>query len=69
MGLVEHNPASHFDVKAMTDRPKFIVRHSTYTHSLQPTILNDNISQFKIGLELDKGYFTLKVKIMTLMSH
>jgi non-ribosomal peptide synthetase component E (peptide arylation enzyme) len=23
-------PASHFDVKAMTGRPKFIVRHSTY---------------------------------------
>jgi hypothetical protein len=22
-------PASHFDVKAMTGRPKFIVRHST----------------------------------------
>jgi hypothetical protein len=24
-------PASHFDVKPMTGRPKFIVRHSTYT--------------------------------------
>jgi hypothetical protein len=23
-------PASHFDVKAMTGRPKFIVRHSIY---------------------------------------
>jgi hypothetical protein len=23
-------PASHFDVKPMTGRPKFIVRHSTY---------------------------------------
>jgi hypothetical protein len=34
----------------------------TYTHSLQPTILNDNVNQFKIGLE--KAYFTLKVKIM-----
>jgi hypothetical protein len=33
-----------------------------------PTILNDNVNQFKIGLELDKGYFTLKAKIMTLMS-
>jgi hypothetical protein len=32
-----------------------------YTHSLQPTILNDNVNQFKIGLESDKGYFTLKV--------
>jgi hypothetical protein len=31
MGLVEHNePASHFDVKPMTGRPKFIVRHSTF---------------------------------------
>jgi hypothetical protein len=36
----------------------------TYTHSLQPTILNDNVNQFKIGLELDKAYFTLKVKTM-----
>jgi hypothetical protein len=25
-------PASHFDVKPMTGRPKFIVRHSTYCH-------------------------------------
>jgi hypothetical protein len=24
-------PASHFDVNSMTGRPKFIVRHSTYT--------------------------------------
>jgi hypothetical protein len=24
-------PASHFDVKPMTGRPKFIVRHSTQT--------------------------------------
>jgi hypothetical protein len=38
-------------------------------HSLQPTILNDNVNQFKIGLESGKGYFTLKVKTMTLMSH
>jgi hypothetical protein len=41
----------------------------TYNHSLQPTILNDNVNQFKVGLESDKGYFTLKVKTMTLMSH
>jgi hypothetical protein len=47
----------------------------TYDHSLQPTILNDNVNQFKVGLESDKGhfhlggYFTLKVKTMTLMSH
>jgi hypothetical protein len=44
----------------------------TYNHSLQPTILNDNINrnnQFKVGLESDKGYFTLKVKTITLMSH
>jgi hypothetical protein len=41
----------------------------TYNHSLQPTTLNDNLNQFKVGLESDKGYFTLKVKTMTLMSH
>jgi hypothetical protein len=40
----------------------------TYNHSLQPTIFND-VNQFKVGLESDKGYFTLKVKTMTLMSH
>jgi capsule polysaccharide export protein KpsC/LpsZ len=33
------------------------------------TILNDNVNQLKVGLESDKGYFTLKVKTMTLMSH
>jgi hypothetical protein len=27
-------PASHFDVKPMTGRPKFIVRHSTYVRSV-----------------------------------
>jgi hypothetical protein len=37
----------------------------TYTNSLQPTILN----QFKVGLETDKGHFTLKVKTVMLMSH
>jgi hypothetical protein len=41
----------------------------TYNHSLQPTILNDNVNQFNVGLESDKGYFTLKVKTMTLMFH
>jgi hypothetical protein len=41
----------------------------TYNHSLQHTILNDSVNQFKVGLESDKGYFTLKVKTMTLMSH
>jgi hypothetical protein len=40
-----------------------------YTHSLQPTILNDNVNQFKVGLETDKGHFTLKVKTVMLMSH
>jgi hypothetical protein len=25
-----------------------------------------NVNQFKVGLESDKGYFTLKVKTMTL---
>jgi hypothetical protein len=39
-----------------------------YLHSF-PTTYNDNVNQFKIGLESDKGYFILKVKIMTLMSH
>jgi hypothetical protein len=34
----------------------------TYTHSLHPTILNDNVNQFKVGLETDKGHFTVKVK-------
>jgi hypothetical protein len=37
----------------------------TYNHSLQSTILNDNVNQFKVGLELGKGYLTLKVKTMT----
>jgi hypothetical protein len=37
--------------------------------SLQPTILDDNVNQFKVGLESGKDYFTLKVKTMTLMSH
>jgi hypothetical protein len=41
----------------------------TYTHSLQPTILNDNVNQFKVGLETDKGDFTLKAKTVMLMSH
>jgi hypothetical protein len=41
----------------------------THTHSLQPTILNDNVNQFKVGLETDKGHFTLKVTTVTLMSH
>jgi hypothetical protein len=36
---------------------KFVSLHN---HSLQPTILND-VNQFKVGLESDKGYFTLKV--------
>jgi hypothetical protein len=27
----------------------------------QPTILNDNVNQFKVGLESDKCYFTKKV--------
>jgi hypothetical protein len=30
----------------------------THNHSLQPTVLNDNVNQFKVGLESDKGYFT-----------
>jgi hypothetical protein len=29
-----------------------------YNQSLQPTVLNDNVNQFKVGLESDKGYFT-----------
>jgi hypothetical protein len=41
----------------------------TYNHSLQSTIINDNVNQFKVGLESDKVYFTLKVKTMTLMSY
>jgi hypothetical protein len=31
-------PASHFDVKPMTGRPKFIVRHSTI---LKPDVFQD----------------------------
>jgi hypothetical protein len=41
----------------------------TYTHSLQPTIFNDNVNQFKVGLETDKGNSTLKVKTVMLISH
>jgi hypothetical protein len=48
---------------------KYSLRVLTYIYSLQPTILNDNVNQFKVGLESDKGYFTLKVKTMTLMFH
>jgi hypothetical protein len=33
----------------------------TYNHSLQPTILNDNVNQFKVGLESDKGYLNIWV--------
>jgi hypothetical protein len=40
----------------------------TYTHSLQPTILNDNVNQFKVGLETDNCHFTFKVKTVMLMS-
>jgi hypothetical protein len=32
----------------------------TYTHSLQPTILNDNVSQSKVGLGTDNGQQTTK---------
>jgi hypothetical protein len=39
----------------------------TYTHSLQPTILNDNVNQFKVGLQTDNGHFTLKVKTVMLI--
>jgi hypothetical protein len=41
----------------------------TYTHSIQPTILNDNVNQFKVGLETDKGHFTVNIKTVMLMSH
>jgi hypothetical protein len=41
----------------------------TYTHAQQPTILNDNVNQFKVGLETDNGHFTLKVKTVMFMSH
>jgi hypothetical protein len=41
----------------------------TYTRFIQPTILNDNVNQFKVGLETDKGHFTEKVKTVMLMSH
>jgi hypothetical protein len=45
---------------------KFRARHCTFIKSkLQPTILNDNVNQFKVGLESDKGYFTLKVKTVS----
>jgi hypothetical protein len=48
----------------------FVYHHTiVYNYSLQPTIHNDNVNQFKVGLESDNGYFTLKVKTMTLMSH
>jgi hypothetical protein len=45
------------------------IRSTATKAFLQPTIFNDNVNQFKVGLESDKGYFTLKVKTMTLMSH
>jgi hypothetical protein len=32
----------------------------TYNHSLQPTILNDKVNQFKVGLESDKELFHIK---------
>jgi hypothetical protein len=38
----------------------------TYTHSLQPILLNDNVNQFRVGLETDNGHFTLKVKTIPL---
>jgi hypothetical protein len=45
------------------------IRSTAAKAFLQPTIFNENVNQFKVGLESDKGYFTLKVKTMTLMSH
>jgi hypothetical protein len=50
---------------------KYSLRAYTCNQSLQPSILNHNVNQLKVGLdslESDKGYFTLKVKTMTLMS-
>jgi hypothetical protein len=42
-----------------------------YSQSFPTTYntINDNINQYKVGLESDKGYLTLKVKTMTLMSY
>jgi hypothetical protein len=42
-------PASHFDVKPMTDRPKFIVRHSTSSKIEEQLI------------EVTRGLTTLKI--------
>jgi hypothetical protein len=39
-------PASHFDVKAMTGRPKFIVRHSTEWFLLHFDIDNCLLKKF-----------------------
>jgi hypothetical protein len=33
-------PASHFDVTAMTGRPKFIVRHSTFNRKKKFCLLD-----------------------------
>jgi hypothetical protein len=43
-------PASHFDVKPMTGRPKFIVRHSTYM-IIEDSFVN-NVRYAPINLQL-----------------
>jgi hypothetical protein len=36
-----------------------LILYTFIKSKLQPTILNDNVNQFKVGLESDKGYFTI----------
>jgi hypothetical protein len=48
-------PASHFDVKAMTGRPKFIVRHSTTSEKkAKPSTLWSHHFMLKATLKLKR---------------
>jgi hypothetical protein len=48
---------------------KMLLQMTSGFLQLESALLNDNVNQFKVGLESDKGYFILKVKTMTVMSH
>jgi hypothetical protein len=71
-------PASHFDVKPMTGRPKFIVRHSTSTRAhrkiinqtFNQTILNSYFDIFvgrsnELIVNLKKNYVNCETNIFT----
>jgi hypothetical protein len=68
-------PASHFDVKAMTGRLKFIVRHSTialilfiHVGSFEYLIFKQfklivKMTRIESGVTIPKGLFTLYLNV------